>query len=139
MNRLLERLGGGAVRWRYVVIIGWVIILGGLVWAKSVYGGDYVNNYTVSGTDSARGLDTLNAPFPQQGGYGGQIVFKARHGTVTADQSAINQATTNVSKLPACDRRDEPVRVGELGSGLQGRHDRVRERNLERQPVRARE
>ena len=100
MNRLLERLGGGAVRWRYVVIIGWVIILGGLVLAKHTYGGTYVNNYTVSGTDSARGLDTLNASFPKEGGYGGQIVFKARHGTVTADQSAVNQATANVSKLP---------------------------------------
>ncbi len=100
MNRLLERLGGGAVRWRYAVIIGWVIILGGLFWARHEYGGNYVNNYTVSGTDSARGLDTLNASFPKEGGYGGQIVFHARHGTVTADQGAINQATTNVSKLP---------------------------------------
>jgi len=100
VNRLLERLGGGAVRWRYVVIIAWVVILGGLVWAKGEFGGNYVNNYTVSGTDSARGLDTLNAHFPQQGGYGGQIVFKAKHGMVTADQSAINKATTNVSKLP---------------------------------------
>ncbi len=100
MNRLLERLSSGAVKWRYAVIIGWLIILGGLLWARSEYGGNYVNNYTVSGTDSARGLDTLNASFPQEGGYGGQIVFKAKRGTVTADQSAINQATKNVSTLP---------------------------------------
>ncbi len=100
MNRLLERLGGGAVKWRYAVIIAWVIILGGLLGARHEFGGNYVNNYTVSGTDSARGLDTLNASFPKQGGYGGQIVFHAKHGTVSADQSAINQATTNVSKLP---------------------------------------
>jgi putative drug exporter of the RND superfamily len=58
------------------------------------------HHYTVSGTDSARGLDTLNASFPQQGGYGGQIVFHAKHGTVTASKSAVNQATSNVAKLP---------------------------------------
>ena len=100
MNRLLERLGGGAVRWRWAVIIAWLIILGGLLGARHAFGGDFVNNYTVSGTDSARGLDTLNASFPQQGGYGGQIVFHAKHGTVTAGKSAVNQATSNVAKLP---------------------------------------
>ncbi|HKR69047.1 MAG TPA: MMPL family transporter [Streptosporangiaceae bacterium] len=100
MNQLLERLGGGAVRWRWAVIIAWVIILGGLFGARHAFGGDFVNNYTVSGTDSARGLDTLNASFPQEGGYGGQIVFHAKHGTVTASKSAVNQATSNVAKLP---------------------------------------
>jgi putative drug exporter of the RND superfamily len=100
VNRLLERLGGGAVRWRWAVIIAWVIILGGLLGARHAFGGDFVNNYTVSGTDSARGLDTLNASFPQQGGYGGQIVFHAKHGTVSASKSAVNQATSNVAKLP---------------------------------------
>jgi hypothetical protein len=52
VNRLLERLGGGAVRWRWAVIIAWVIILGGLLGARHAFGGDFVNNYTVSGTDS---------------------------------------------------------------------------------------
>jgi putative drug exporter of the RND superfamily len=100
VNRLLERLGGGSVRWRWAVIIAWVIILFGLLGARHAFGGDFVNNYTVSGTDSARGLDTLNASFPQQGGYGGQIVFHAKHGTVSASKSAVNQATSNVAKLP---------------------------------------
>jgi len=99
VNRLLERLGGFSVRWRWAVIIAWLIILTGLFIAKQQFGGTYVNNYSVSGTDSATGLNRLNGTFSAEGGYPGQLVFHARTGTVTADKSAINTATANVSKL----------------------------------------
>ena len=85
MNALLEGLAGLAARRHWVVIIAWVIILGGLLAAKSAFGGEYVNNYTISGSNSADGLNVLNSTFPQQSGYGGQIVFHATKGTV-ADQ-----------------------------------------------------
>jgi putative drug exporter of the RND superfamily len=100
VNALLERLAGVAARRHWVFIIAWVIILGGLLAAKSAFGGEYVNNYNVSGSDSAVGLTVLNSTYPQQGGYGGQIVFHATKGTVTSQQSAVNQSVTNVSKLP---------------------------------------
>ena len=100
MNALLERLAGAAARRHWVFIIAWVIILGGLLAAKSAFGGEYVNNYNVSGSDSADGLNVLNSTFPQQGGYGGQIVFHATKGTVADQQSAVNQSVSNVSKLP---------------------------------------
>ena len=100
MNHLLERLGGYAARRYWIIIIAWLIILGGLLGARHAFGGKYVNNYTVSGSDSAAGLNLLNSTFPQQGGFGGQIVFHAHSGTVSAQESAVNEATTNVSKLP---------------------------------------
>jgi RND superfamily putative drug exporter len=100
LNRLLERLGGFCARRHWIVIIAWVIILGGLVAAKNAFGGDYVNNYTVPGSESQNGLNRLNDTFSQQGGYAGQIVYHARHGMVSADKSAVNQATSNLSKLP---------------------------------------
>jgi RND superfamily putative drug exporter len=113
LNQLLERLGSFAARRYLVVIIGWVIILGGLVAAKQAFGGTYVNNYNVSGTDSDRGLSVLNNTYPQQGGYGGQIVFGSRSGKFTsADQSAINQASTNVSKLPHVLKATSPFASG---------------------------
>ena len=68
MNILLERLARLAARRHWVFIIAWVVILGGLLAAKAAFGGEYVNNYTVSGSDSAAGLDVLNSTFPQQGG-----------------------------------------------------------------------
>ena len=100
MNNLLERLGGFSARRHWIVIIGWVIILAGLVLARHFSGGEYVNNFTVDGSGSSLGSNLLNKDFPQQGGYAGTIVFHATKGKVSDDQSQVNQATTNVSKLP---------------------------------------
>ena len=99
VNILLERLASLAARRHWVFIIAWVVILGGLLAARAAFGGEYVNNYTVSGSGSAAGVDVLNSTFPQQGGSGGQIVFHARTGQVSDQQSAVNQSVSNVSKL----------------------------------------
>ncbi|HEY6481582.1 MAG TPA: MMPL family transporter [Streptosporangiaceae bacterium] len=116
MNQLLERLAAFAARRHWIVIITWVLVLGGVLGASRAWGGTYVNNYTVSGTDSALGLDRLNSDFSQQGGYSGQIVFHARHGSVSSDQSAVNQATTNVSKLPHVTKAVSPFSSGSAGT-----------------------
>jgi RND superfamily putative drug exporter len=100
MNMLLERLGAFAARRHWIVIIAWLIILGGLIGAMHQFGGEFVNDYTVPGSGSSNGLNLLNSDYPQQGGYGGQIVFHARHGTVAQQQTAVNQATSNVAGLP---------------------------------------
>ncbi len=99
MNHLLKWLGGFAARRYWIFIVAWLIILGGLLAANHAFGGQYVNNYTVPGSNSANGLNLLNSDYPQQGGYGGQIVFHASHGTVAQQQAAVNQATGNVAKL----------------------------------------
>jgi putative drug exporter of the RND superfamily len=116
MNGALERLGGWCARRWWVVILAWVAILGGLLAARHASGGEYVNNYTISGSDSAAGLDVLNKTLPQQGGYGGQIVFHAKTGTVSAQQSGVNQAVTNVSKLPDVIKAVSPFASGNTGA-----------------------
>jgi putative drug exporter of the RND superfamily len=116
VNMFLERLAGAAARRHWVFIIAWVIILGGLLAAKNAFGGEYVNNYNVSGSDSANGLNVLNSTFPQQGGYGGQIVFHARSGKVSAQQSAVNQSVSNVSKLPDVIKAVSPFASSNTGT-----------------------
>jgi putative drug exporter of the RND superfamily len=99
MSNLLDRLGAFAARRHWIVIIIWLIILGGLLAAKHQFGGAFVNDYTVPGSNSSNGLNVLNSDYPQQGGFGGQIVFHASHGTVAQQQTAVNQVTSNVAKL----------------------------------------
>jgi len=104
----LESLGGFSARRHWVVIVAWVIILGGLLLARQQAGGTYVNNYNVPGTQSDDGLNRLNSTFSSQGGYAGQIVFHATTGTVSADAAAVNQATTNIAKLPDVIKASSP-------------------------------
>ena len=108
LNRWLESLGGFSARRHWIVIIAWVIILGGLLLAKQQFGGTYVNNYNVPGTQSDDGLNRLNSTFSSQGGYSGQIVFHATKGTLTADSAAVNQATANIAKLPDVIKANSP-------------------------------
>src|SRR5215469_146644 len=96
VNLLLEKIAGVAARRHWIFIIAWVIILGGLLGTKHAFSGEYTNNYTISGSDSATGLNLLNSTYPQQGGYGGQVVFHARNGAVSGQQSAVNQSVSNI-------------------------------------------
>ena len=116
MNRLLEKLAGVAARKHWIFIVIWVAVLGGLLGAKHALGGEFVNDYTISGSDSAIGLDVLNSTFPQQGGYGGQIVFHAKSGPVAAEQSAVNQSVSNVSKLTNVIRAVSPFASANTGA-----------------------
>jgi RND superfamily putative drug exporter len=116
MNLLLERLAGLAARRHLIFIFAWIVILGALLGAKHAFSGEYTNNYTISGSDSAAGLNLLNSTFPQQGGYGGQIVFHATSGTVSAQQSAVNQSVTNVSKLPGVIKAVSPFASSNSGA-----------------------
>jgi putative drug exporter of the RND superfamily len=101
MAGLLERLGGFAARRPWVVFPIWVIILGGLLIGNHYAGGEYVNNYNIPGTESLNGLNRLNDTFSSQGGYSGQIVYHAQHGTFTQQQqAAVNQASANIAGLP---------------------------------------
>jgi RND superfamily putative drug exporter len=113
---LLERIAGFAARKHWIFIIVWVIILGGLLAAKNAIGGEYVNNYTISGSDSAAGLNLLNKTFPQQGGYGGQIVFHAKSGQISAQESAVNQSVSNISKLPDVIKAVSPFASSNTGT-----------------------
>jgi putative drug exporter of the RND superfamily len=116
LNTLLERLAGAAARRSWIFVLAWVIVLGGLLGAKQAVGGEYVNNYTISGSDSATGLNVLNSTFPEQGGYGGQIVFHAKTGKVSAQKSAVNQSVSNISKLPDVIKATSPFASSSTGA-----------------------
>ncbi|MCW2595458.1 MAG: domain transrane transporter [Jatrophihabitans sp.] len=100
MNAFLEALGRWCARRHWQVIVAWVILLGVLLAARNSFGGKFVNDYTVPGSQSSQGLSLLKKDFPAQGGYAGQIVFHAKSGTVTTQTSAVNTSMANIAKLP---------------------------------------
>jgi RND superfamily putative drug exporter len=108
MHTFLRRIGFFAARRHWYVIAAWVVVLAAVALLRNQFGGDYVNNYTVPGSQSSTGLNLLNKEFPQQGGYAGQIVFHAKSGTLTADTSVVNEAMTSVGTLPHVVRAVSP-------------------------------
>ena len=111
MNALLDAVGRWCARRHWQVIVAWVIILGVLLGLRSAFGGHFVSNYTVTGSQSAQGLSLLKKEFPAQGGYAGQLVFHAPTGSVAAQATAVNTAMGNVAKLPHVIRAVSPFAV----------------------------
>jgi RND superfamily putative drug exporter len=110
MNEFLDAVGRFCARRHWIVILAWVIILGALLLLRNAFGGEFVNDYTVPGSQSSQGLSLLNEKYPQQGGYAGQIVFHAKSGKITDSSftDPINTSMTNVSKLPDVVRSSSP-------------------------------
>ncbi|TCC44615.1 MMPL family transporter [Kribbella capetownensis] len=100
MHAFLDRLGRGAARFHWFVILGWVVVVAGLFVLRAAFGGTYVNNYTVPGSESSAGLTILNKDFSTAGGYSGSIVFHAKSGTVSEQSDAVKTSMAAVGKLP---------------------------------------
>ncbi|HET6988625.1 MAG TPA: MMPL family transporter [Kribbella sp.] len=100
MHAFLDRLGRGAARHHWFVIGGWLVLVVGLFVLRSAFGGTYVNNYTVPGSESSAGLNILNKDFATAGGYSGSIVFHAKTGTVSEQSEAVKTSMAAVAKLP---------------------------------------
>jgi RND superfamily putative drug exporter len=100
VHAFLDRLGRGAARFHWFVIGGWLVLVVGLFVLRSAFGGTYVNNYTVPGSESSAGLNILNKDFATAGGYSGSIVFHAKTGTVSEQADAVKSSMAAVAKLP---------------------------------------
>ncbi|MEU4293714.1 MMPL family transporter [Kribbella sp. NPDC026596] len=109
MHAFLDRLGRGAARHHWFVIAGWLVLVVGLFVLRSAFGGTYVNNYTVPGSESSAGLNLLNKDFAKAGGYSGSIVFHSTSGTVSAQADAVKTTMADVGKLPDVVSATDPL------------------------------
>lgn len=88
MSSFLYRLGrfdAGSARW---VFAGWLALLILIGASAGLLGGQFQQNMTIPGTESQRGLDTLDTRMPLLAGTSAQILFVAPEGERVADHRA---------------------------------------------------
>ncbi len=98
---MFARLGRWCFRRRGTVVLSWlgVLILGGVL--TGILGQGYSTQFDLPDVESARGLDIMEANFPEgSDGEGGTIVFRAEQGvTDPAVQQAMTQFFTEVAAI----------------------------------------
>ncbi|MET3807392.1 RND superfamily putative drug exporter [Nakamurella sp. UYEF19] len=102
MATLLYRLGAFAVRRRWVVLLIWVILLGGVGGGALAFKGVMTNSFAIPGTQAQKALDQLNKEIPAAGGAAGRIVFAAPAGRKLSEpkyQQAISDVLSGTEGL----------------------------------------
>ncbi|WP_198957068.1 MMPL family transporter [Streptomyces sp. CB01249] len=98
-GRLL-RLGEWCARHCVVVLVLWLLALGGLHVLQSAFGGTYSDDFDLSGTQSSTGADLLRAHDPAAGGTGAQVVLHDAQKPLTDVSDQVGQVVGNLEKLP---------------------------------------
>ncbi|KUO09119.1 MMPL family transporter [Streptomyces sp. DSM 15324] len=95
----LRRLGAWCARHFLVVILAWLVALVTLQLVDRAVGGSYEDNFQLSDTQSAKGLDVLQEHDPQAGGYSAQIVLHDDQ-PLSALSSQMSTTVGDLQKLP---------------------------------------
>ena len=64
----LRSVAGFSVRHRWLVIVGWLLLVAMAVIGKNLAGGPFANDLSVSGTDSQAAHETMQQQFPSLSG-----------------------------------------------------------------------
>ena len=120
---MVAKLGAVCARYRWVVVVLWIILLAGMISATKLVDVNENEGLTVPGSSAFRGADTLNRAFPaSNSGTAGQIVVFGAPGAmkVKATQDVITKAIKDVKTLPSmglvADPFAEPSTVSPDGS-----------------------
>ncbi|MFD8963616.1 MMPL family transporter [Streptomyces sp. NPDC059568] len=96
----LQRLGEWCARRFIVVLLLWLVALGGLHALQGAFGGTYSDNFSLPGTQSDDGARVLARHAPGTGGIGAQIVLHDTRAPLTAVRSQIDRAVGSLRALP---------------------------------------
>ncbi|MEY4312576.1 MAG: hypothetical protein RLZZ319_85, partial [Actinomycetota bacterium] len=110
VSRLLFRLGAFAARRAWVVIGGWLAVIGIVAGVAVTAGGTFSTAMTIDGTDAQRTIDTLEQNFPDASRGAGLVVFHKTDGQPfsAADEAAITGALESVHELHGVDDTVDP-------------------------------
>src|SRR5690349_14710380 len=116
MSTFLYTLGHRIARQRWKVLVAWCLIAVAAFAVAGIAGGQLVNDYSIPGTESQRGIDTLAQRFPQASGTTGQIVFQSTSGPIAGQQAAIEAQIAAIAKVPHVTSVDDPFASDAVGT-----------------------
>jgi hypothetical protein len=116
MSTLLYTLGHRIARHRWKLLVAWCLLASATFAVAGLAGGQLVNDYTIPGTESQRGIDTLAQRFPQASGTTGQVVFTSSSGPIIDQQAAVNQQIQAISKVQHVSSVDDPFASDAVGT-----------------------
>ncbi|MFI7410137.1 MMPL family transporter [Streptomyces sp. NPDC049627] len=96
----LRRLGEWCAHHFVIVIVAWLVALGGLQALNHIHGGTYSDDFALSNVQSQEGLDVLQQHDPQAGGYSSQIVLHDDDKALSSLGSQMSTAVADLQKLP---------------------------------------
>ncbi|MEO5535783.1 MAG: MMPL family transporter [Pseudolysinimonas sp.] len=101
MARLLSRLGRFSARRPWLVVIAWIVLLGGAGGGYLISGGQLATGFSIPNTATQQVTDKLTTELDGVGGAVGTVVFQTQNGAaLTADQqTAISSLLTRVGNL----------------------------------------
>ncbi len=113
---LLARWARQAYRRRWQIVIAWLVTLGALTVANLFFGGDYLSEFRVPGTQSQTARDLLAQRFPARSGDTSDLVFEAPTGVQSPDATARIQSVIDqvASIKPAVVSVDSPYQQQRL-------------------------
>ncbi|MFC8435290.1 MMPL family transporter [Streptomyces sp. NPDC057253] len=94
----MAALARWCVRRRLVVVLLWLLALGGVSAGAAVVGSAYSNDYEVPGTESGRATQLLREGFPHLGGDSDTVVWHVDSGSVR-DADVEQTMTTTLDKI----------------------------------------
>lgn len=116
MSTVLYTLGHRVARLRWLTVIVWCLLTLTAFAIAGVTRGQLVNDYSIPGTESQHGIDTLAQRFPQASGTTGQVVFTSTAGPVADQQAGIEGLIQAIAKVPHVTSVDDPFASGAVGT-----------------------
>jgi RND superfamily putative drug exporter len=106
---ILERWARFSHRHHWRVIAAWVLFLGAFVAANFFFGGTFVSEFRVPGSEAQKAADLLQARFPARSGDNADLVFEAPAGITTdAARARIEGVLAEVATVPGVASVDSP-------------------------------
>jgi len=96
---MMQRIGRGAARHHWVVLVSWLILAIAAASAASAFGGPERDTFSVPGTGSQQALELLEQRFPEAAAGNVTVVFSTSDGSKVTDDAARAAIEDTVKKL----------------------------------------